>query len=171
MIFPEHGNNLENWHHGSYQDSATDSFCHHMQIESVPIGPIQDCIDSHIKPTGGSSLTLTVLNSTNTDEASHPMSFSFGETSTQGNLIDHDYCAYPKSGYSGMGSYHGAVNNGAFMQSEQVMFLEIPKYNTLQKTRQAIICSLFVGGIRHGSGEAVTDEKEEREKQRMQPSV
>ncbi|XP_028398549.1 uncharacterized protein LOC114522118 [Dendronephthya gigantea] len=124
LQFIEHGNNLENWHHGSYhgsyQDTATDSFSHHMQIESVPIGPIQDCIDADIKPRGESSLTLTVLNSTGTDESSHPMSFTFGETSThETNLIDHDYCAYPKTEYSGMESYHGGVNNNMILQSEQ----------------------------------------------------
>ncbi len=124
FIFSEHGHSLENWHEGSsYQDTATDSFSSHMQIESVPIGPIQQCINADIKPTNESTLTLTVLNSTNTDEATQPISFSFAQSSTHGNnLVDHDYCAmYPKSGYSATESYHGPVDNSALMQPEQVM--------------------------------------------------
>lgn len=93
-----------------------------MQIESAPISPIQQCINADIHPTNESTLTLTVLNSTNVaDEASQPISFSFGQSSTHGsNIVDHDYCIYPKLEYSVRESYHGAVDNSAFMQLEQV---------------------------------------------------
>ena len=93
-----------------------------MHIESIPICPIQECINAEIQPTSESTLTLTVLNSTNTDEATQPISFSLCQPSTYGNnLVDHDYCTYPKSDYSIADNYHGAVNSSALMHKEQVI--------------------------------------------------
>lgn len=96
-----------------------------MQIESIPICPIQECINAEIQPTSEATLTLTVLNSTNTDETTQPISFSLCQPSTHGNtLVDHDYCTYPKSGYSIVDNYHG-MNSSALMHQEQVIFLII----------------------------------------------
>ena len=90
-----------------------------MQIESIPICPIQECINAEIHPTSESTLTLTVLNSTNTDDATQPISF-LCQPSTNGiNLVDHDYCSY--SGYSSADNYHGALHNNALVQQEQVV--------------------------------------------------
>ena len=122
LQYIENGHSLENWHQG-YQDAATDSFSSHMQIESVPIGPIQECVNANIQSTSESTLTLTVLNSTNNDENSQPISFSFAQSSKHGsNTGDHDYCTmYPKSEFSGADNYHGSMDNMRPQQYEMEM--------------------------------------------------
>lgn len=118
MIFSEHGHSLENWHHSSYQDTTTDSFSSHMEMESVPT---QQCINADIQSTSKSTITLTVLNSPSTDEPSH-ISFSFSQPNTESSSsFDHDYCIHPKLGYSLTENYHGPIDNSAFMQPEQVI--------------------------------------------------
>ena len=95
-----------------------------MQIESVPIGPIQECVNANIQSTSESTLTLTVLNSTNSDENSQPISFSFAQSSKHGsNTGDHDYCTmYHKSEFSGADTYHGSMDN---MQPQQVIGVKV----------------------------------------------
>ena len=120
FIFPENGQSLENWHHSNYQDITTDSFSSQMQMESAQICPIQQCINASIQTMNESTVTLTVLNATNTDEPTQPISFSVAQLSTPENSVDHDYCTYPRPGYSK--TSHGTVGTSGPVHSEQVMF-------------------------------------------------
>ena len=90
--------------------------------------PIKRCTNADIQSTSESTVTLTVLNSTtSTDEAAQAISLSLSQPSAHSsNLIDHDYCTYPKlGGYSGFEPSIHAADNSALMQLEQVFCLEI----------------------------------------------
>jgi hypothetical protein len=97
-----------------------------MQIESVPTGPIQECINADIQSTSGSTLTLTVLNSTNSDESTLPISFSFAQPSKyDNNFVDHEYCTrQPKLEYSA--ADHQQRDDNGLVQPQQVIGVKVP---------------------------------------------
>lgn len=130
------GHSLENWQQGNYHDAAIPSFPAQIQIENVPTGPAQQCVNADIQKANQSTLTLTVLNSTPTDDSTQPVSFSFGQSST---LVDHDYCMYSTSEYSRADNYHKAVDNRGFMRVEQVICNIIVSILLLLETTSAML--------------------------------